>query len=120
MGPGRRRREAAYAEGGEWLHALTSGLAANVDLLGGLLAEHLPAVRFAPPRAGFLAWLDCTRLGLDADPATYFLEHGRVALSPGPDFGAPGEGFVRFNLGTSAAIVEEAVRRMAHAVATGH
>ena len=37
-------------------------------LLAGLLAEHLPGVRYAPPQASFLAWLDCRDLGLGDDP----------------------------------------------------
>ncbi len=55
--------------------------------------------------------------GSGTDPAAHFLEHGPVALSSGPDFGPPGSGFARFNLGTSSALVEEAVERMARAVA---
>ena len=44
---------------------------------------------------------------------TAFLERGRVALGPGPTFGEQGRGFARLNFGTSAALLEEAVRRMA-------
>ena len=66
-----------------------------------------------PPQAGYLAWLDCRELGLGDDPAEAFLERGRVALSPGPTFGEQGRGFARLNFGTSAALLEEAVRRMA-------
>jgi cystathionine beta-lyase len=69
-----------------------------------------------PPEASFLAWLDCRELGLGEDPAAGFLEQGRVALTPGENFGAEGRGFARLNIGTSAPLVEEAVRRMAAAV----
>ncbi len=68
------------------------------------------------PEAGYLAWLDCRELGLGDDPALAFLERGRVALSPGPTFGAAGNGFARLNFGTSGALLEEAVRRMAAAL----
>jgi cystathionine beta-lyase len=40
-----------------------------------------------------------------------------VALSPGPDFGTQGKGFARLNMGTSPALMQEAVRRMAEAAA---
>jgi len=40
-----------------------------------------------------------------------------VALNPGPDFGAPGRGFVRLNLATTPDVIEEAVERMSRAVA---
>jgi cystathionine beta-lyase len=45
-----------------------------------------------------------------------FLERGRVALSRGPDYGTQGAGFARLNIGTSPAIVTEAVARMAAAL----
>ena len=45
-----------------------------------------------------------------------FLDRGRVALSPGPNFGAQGAGFARLNMGTSPELLGEAVRRMATAV----
>ena len=66
--------------------------------------------------ASFLAWLDCRALGLGDDPAKAFLDRGRVALSPGPDFGAQGRGFARLNMGTSPELMAEAVRRMAAAI----
>ena len=70
-----------------------------------------------PPQASFLAWIDCRGLGpaLAADPAGVFLERGRVALSPGDDFGRQGHGFARLNMGTSPELLAEAVRRMATA-----
>ena len=45
------------------------------------------------------------------------LRDGGVVLSPGPDFGPQGEGFVRLNFATSAAVLEALVARMASAVA---
>jgi cystathionine beta-lyase len=107
---------AAFDHGGEWLDALVAHLDRNRALLAELLAEYLPAVGYLPPQAGYLAWLDCRELGLGDDPAEAFLERGRVALSPGPTFGEQGRGFARLNVGTSSALVEEAVRRMASAV----
>jgi len=88
-------------------------LDSNRGLLGRLLAERLPEVAYQPPEAGYLAWLDCSRLGLGADPAAALLERGRVALSGGPSFGAGGDGFVRLNFATSPALLEQIVERMA-------
>ena len=107
---------AAFEHGGEWLDALVAHLDRNRHLVADLLAEHLPAVGYAPPQAGYLAWLDCRELGLGDDPAEAFLERGRVALSSGPTFGEQGRGFARLNFGTSGALVAEAVRRMAAAL----
>jgi cystathionine beta-lyase len=73
-------------------------------------------VRWSPPAATYLGWLDCRDLGLGDDPAAAFLDRGRVALMPGPAFGVRGAGFVRINFATSTAILEDAVDRMVSAV----
>jgi cystathionine beta-lyase len=109
--------EAAFRHGVPWLDSLLPGLDANRRLLGDQLAAELPAVGYHPPQATYLAWLDCTRLGLGDDPAEAFERDGRVAVNPGPQFGAPGRGHVRVNLATRPDLLAEGVRRMAHTVA---
>jgi cystathionine beta-lyase len=104
---------AAFESGVAWLDELVAYLDGNRKLLRELLAVHLPDVSYIAPEAGYLAWLDCRALPLGDDPAAAFLERGRVALSPGPNFGRQGRGFARLNFGTSAALVAEAVERMA-------
>ncbi len=105
----------AFEAGGEWLASTMRILDRNRRLVAQLLAEHLPRARYVLPRAGYLAWIDCTDVGLGPDPAKAFLERGRVALSPGPTFGTGGEGFARLNFATTRALLEDAVRRMGHA-----
>ena len=110
---------AAFTSGLPWLDAAVGQLGENRAVLARLLAAHLPEVGYAPPQASFLAWLDCRALGLGPDPSQAFLDRGKVAVTPGPDFGRQGEGFVRLNIGTSPGLIEEAVRRLAAAVADG-
>lgn len=107
---------AAFESGDDWLDQVLSQLDRNRHLLGETLHEHLPEVGYTPPEAGYLAWLDCRLLDLGDDPSKVFLETGRVALSPGPQFGSQGAGFSRLNIGTSPALIEEAVKRMAKVV----
>lgn len=107
---------AAWTDGRDWLAQVRADLQERTGQLVDLLAEHLPGVRYHPGHASYLAWLDCRDLGLGDDPAATFLARGRVQLSPGPAFGASGEGFARLNYGTSRALVTEAVHRMAHAL----
>ena len=87
--------------------------ASQPRLLHTLLAEHMPALRWPPEgvQASYLAWLDCSPLGLD-DPAGVFEQRGRVALEPGPLYGTGGDGFVRLNFATTPAILDQTVRRM--------
>jgi cysteine-S-conjugate beta-lyase len=107
---------AAFRHARPWLDAVVGQVGANAALLQRLLAEQLPAVRYREPQASFLAWLDCRDLGLGDNPAAAFLDRGRVALTPGPDFGKQGNGFARLNMGTSPELITEAVRRMAATV----
>ncbi|MFI9832297.1 MalY/PatB family protein [Streptomyces sp. NPDC051913] len=124
---------AAFREGGDWLDDLLLGLDANRTLLGRLAERHLPGVRCHRPEGTYLAWLDCTRLGLHADrggdgpgvvsdlagPAKFFLDRARVALSSGHVFGSGGEGHVRLNFATPPAVLREAVLRMGRALDEG-
>ena len=105
--------EVAFTEGDEWLDQVINQLDHNRGLLADLLKEHLPEVGYHQPEAGYLAWLDCRLLDLGDDPSIPILEKGRVAVSPGPDFGAQGAGFCRLNIGTSPALIEEAVTGIA-------
>lgn len=106
---------AAWQDGGPWLDGLLEHLDTVRNAMADLLARHLPQVGYEPPEAGYLAWLDCRRLGLGDDPSAAFLERGRVALGRGVDFGPPGAGFARVTMGTSTEILTEIVERMASA-----
>jgi cystathionine beta-lyase len=107
---------AAWREGGPWLAETVEHLTAQRDHLAARLVMDLPEVEFALPEATYLAWLDFRGLGLGDDPAAFFLEHARVALSPGPDFGPHGAGFARLNFATTREILDEIVDRMVGAV----
>ncbi len=107
---------AAFTEGEDWLDELRAYLAETQRLLPGLLAEHAPGVQVAPAQGTYLAWLDFRETGLGDDPAAVVLERGRLSLLPGTDFGSVGKGFARLNIGTSHALVEEAVRRIGRAL----
>ena len=107
---------AAWSSGGEWLDALLAQLDHARTEFGRLLRQRLPEAGYVPPEASYLAWVDCSRLGLGPEPAEVFLDRGRVALGRGLDFGPPGDGFVRVTIGTSSALLAEIVDRMAAAV----
>jgi cystathionine beta-lyase len=108
--------EVAFTDGGPWLDALREGLDHNRLRLAARLAEEIPEIGYRPPDATYLAWLDCRALDLGDDPAATFLEVGRIAVSSGPTFGTPGNGFARLNFATSPELIDEAVRRIAATV----
>ena len=108
--------EAAFEHGDEWLDAVLAQLDFNRSWLASELPARLPAIAWRPPEATYLAWLDCTALGLGDEPAEAFLRHGRVALSRGLDYGPEGAGHVRLNFATGPAQLDEIVTRMRAAV----
>jgi cystathionine beta-lyase len=108
--------EAAFRSGEPWRAQALAILDRNRQLLAELIVKHLPGVAYIPPRAGYLAWLDFNALALGPDPARRLLDRGRVALSSGPTFGVEGQGFARLNIGTTQALLEQAITQMAAAV----
>ena len=107
--------EVAFTDGDVWLDGLIAQLDHNRTQLEAELTE-IPGIRWTPPLATYLAWLDCTGLGLGDEPAERFLNRGRVALARGLDYGPSGAGHVRLNFATSPEHLGEAVRRMALAL----
>jgi cystathionine beta-lyase len=85
-------------------------------LLSRLLSNHLPAAKYIPPEATYLAWLNCREVGFSEQAAATFLRYGKVALDPGEAYGSGGSGYVRLNFATSPDILTEIVARMARAV----
>ncbi len=108
---------AAYAEGGTWFDDTLAYLAQNRRHLLERARKDLPGVRLHAPQGTYLAWLDFRAAGLGEDPAASLLERARVGLNSGPRFGRGGEGFARLNFATSRAILDQALDRIAAALA---
>lgn len=104
--------EAAYRHGDDWLTAQLAYLRGNRDYLQQQI-DRIPGLSMAHVEATYLAWIDCSELGL-SNPHRFFEEAG-VGFSPGRDFGNPQ--FVRLNFGCSRALLEQAVARMKTALA---
>lgn len=107
---------AAYRDSVGWLDDLLLVLDRNRHLMASWLEEDMPAIRYHRPQGTYLAWLDCRALPLPSEPVDFFLQHGKVALGPGPMFGRLGSGYVRVTMGTSAGILREIVDRMRKAL----
>jgi cystathionine beta-lyase len=102
----------AWTDGDPWLDAVMPHLDRMRHLTAELLAEHLPQIRFTPPAATYLAWLDCRALDLGDDPSRAFAARG-VQLNEGPEFGELGIGHTRLNFATSSNLLRQVVQRMA-------
>lgn len=108
---GMEATRAAYSEGGDWLKAILAYLQGNRDYLADAVKTRLPGVVMHLPQSTYLAWLDCSALGLE-NPQQFFLEHGKVALSAGAEFGNDCQQFVRLNFGCPRSLLEEGLARM--------
>lgn len=108
--------EAAYSpEGAEWVDAQIEHLASNRKIFDAAI-EQIPGARSIPLQATYLAWVDFSGTGMTHDEVSQRIRKtARIAPSAGPTFGPGGETFVRFNLATQRARVEEATNRLIEA-----
>ena len=107
--------EAALRHGWPWHREMIQTLRANRDRVEDFVATSLPGIRTWHLEATYLAWLDARELKLP-NAAKFFEDHG-VGLSDGVPFGAP-QGFLRLNFGCPRSQLDEALARMARALAS--
>lgn len=109
---------AAYSpEGAEWVDALLAYLTENRRIFDeGINA--IPGLVSMPLESTYLAWVDFSGTGMDMAEFTRRVEkEAKIAINHGPSFGAGGDDFLRFNLATPKALVQEAVARVQNAFA---
>lgn len=107
---------AAYETGGPWLAAVKELIQENAGRLQDWVAGQ-PELELAPRQGTYLAWIRTARaqarLGLDGTAFQQWLrEQAGVYLSPGPQFGPGGEGWIRLNLGCAPSLLAEALGRL--------
>lgn len=102
--------QAAYDHGEEWLDECLEYMQANIDFMDDYVKRHIPKAKIVRPQASYLVWLDLRGLGLDARQLERFVvDKAHLALNPGDMFGPGGEGFMRFNIGTSREVLKRAL-----------
>ncbi len=106
---------AAYESGDAWMDALRAYLGENARAFAAGV-EAIPGVRMTRMQATYLAWADFSGAGMDDAEITERVRgRARIAASDGPTFGTGGARFLRFNIGTRRALVDEAVARLREA-----
>lgn len=107
---------AALAEGAETVARMREAYARRRILL----ADGLRKLGFGVPvlpRGAFYIFADASAFGRDSLRLAFdLLEHAHVGTAPGIDFGAAGEGWLRFCYAASEATIEEALERLADAL----
>lgn len=108
--------EAAYSpEGAAWVDELVVYLDGNRKLLDAAIAD-IPGLASMALEATYLSWVDFSGTGMAREEFTRRVEKdARIAVNHGPTFGTGGENYLRFNIATPRARVQEACERLAKA-----
>lgn len=108
---------AAYEEGGVWLEECKAYIWENLSYLREFLAARLPQIKLVEPEGTYLAWLDCSGLGLSKEQLDdLIIERANLWLDTGSIFGESAEQFQRIVLACPRSIVEKAMEQLAAAV----
>jgi cystathionine beta-lyase len=107
---------AAWTECQGWLDAVMRHMLKARNHVAEVLAAETPDVNFRVPEATYLAWLDCSKVGLPASAFQFFLDNARIGFSAGESFDPNCPQFVRFNFATSMPILDQILERFIDAV----
>lgn len=108
---------AAYTYGEAWLDELREYVEANKQYVTAFLQEHVPQIHPVTSEATYLMWLDCRAIAEDSNAFYRFLrKEGGLYLASGRAYGTNGEGFMRLNVATRRALVEDGMERLEKSV----
>ncbi|WP_299146941.1 MalY/PatB family protein [uncultured Tateyamaria sp.] len=107
---------AAYSPAGaKWVDELVTYIDGNRQLFDAAI-NAIPGLSSMALEATYLSWVDFSGTGMDRADFTRRVEQDAcIAVNHGPTFGTGGESFLRFNIATPRAHVQEAVERLAAA-----
>jgi len=104
---------AAYSPLSEtWFKHVMIYIAKNLAHLRNFLQKNMKHIRLIEPEGTTLAWLDLRALGLSSLQINEKLILNGLALGDGADFGDPGKGFMRINLGCRLETIDLACKKM--------
>lgn len=109
---------AAYsAEGAAWVDELVRYLDGNRRLFDDAV-NAIPGLQSMNLEATYLSWVDFSGNGMGREEFTRRVEQDAcIAVNHGPTFGKGGDNWLRFNIATPRARVQDAVDRLAKAFA---
>ncbi len=115
--PGVVACKAAYATGEEWFEECLSYIKANFDYLRAFLNENLPQIKLIEPEGTYLAWLDCSGLGLTAEELNdLIINKAKLWLDAGDIFGKASEQYQRIVMACPRATLERAMKQLKEAI----
>ncbi len=110
--------EIAYSQCDEWLKELLQVLNENKEYVTAFIKERLPKVRVTEMEGTYLLWIDLRAYGFSKEEQERIMtEEAFMFLDEGYVFGDEGIGFERINLACPKKVLEEAMERLAAALA---
>jgi len=112
----------AFTKGEAWLDELRQYIYDNKQLVRDFVMKEIPEVYVVPSEATYLLWLDMKGLKRSPDWSRqtplgtvleeYLYKEAGLYLTSGAEYGSGGEDFLRMNVATSRANVEEGLKRL--------
>ncbi len=105
---------AAYtSEGYKWTGELKKYIYENILFVKDYIKNNIPKIEVIDTEGTYLMWFDFRKYGLrDEELQKKLIYEAKVHLDNGLKFGSLGEGFMRMNVATSRANIEEALNRI--------
>lgn len=109
--------EAAFTQGEEWRQQMISYIESNIDFVDEYLKANIPEVKITKPQASYLVWMDFSALGLKHEALVNMLiNKAHLAMNDGAMFGVQGEQHMRLNVGTTRAVLKQALEQLKEAI----
>ncbi len=108
---------AAYENGQQWLDECKAYLQENLNYVRSFLASRIPAIKLVEPEGTYLAWLDCSGLGLTKEELDQMIiQKANLWLDTGSIFDQSAEQFQRIVLACPKSTLEKAMEQLEKAV----
>ncbi|SHK17535.1 cystathione beta-lyase [Hathewaya proteolytica DSM 3090] len=104
--------ESVYSKGEEWYRQMLSYLEGNVDYVVNYINNEMPKLKVRKPEGTYLLWVDFSSLHMNNNELVAALKDAGVLCSSGIQFGEEGENYLRINVATRRALLEEAMDRI--------
>ena len=103
---------AAFADSGDWSDAVRAYIADNFRIFADRIGA-LPGVSVMEMQSTYLVWVDFSDLGMkESELLDRVLQQAKVVPNPGTQFGAGGEGHLRFNVAMPRPSMMKAIERI--------
>lgn len=105
--------EVAYTKCDDWYEEMLQYIDENEVFTRAYFKAHMPEFTILPREGTYLLWMDYKDLGCSGEALEkWFLEEANVSVYMGTNFGEEGKGYIRMNIASPKALLEEAYERM--------